>query len=37
MMTPLLPVKICHKGIQKETFYKRKKLKHKEDRKEEWE
>jgi hypothetical protein len=35
MMTQLLPVKICEKGIQKETCYKRKKMKHKGDRKEE--
>lgn len=36
-MTPLLPVKICQKGIHKETAYKRKKMEHKEDRKEEGE
>jgi hypothetical protein len=35
VMTPLLPVKISQKGVQKATCCKRKKLEHKEDRKEE--
>jgi hypothetical protein len=34
MMTPLLPVKICQKGVQKEIVCKGKKMKNREGRKE---